>query len=74
VPEGRLGGRVEAGGGGGTAFSSGHAFAGTELAAFPYSDPAEAMGAPKVGLEEVDIGGLVGAFFRATISTLPTGV
>lgn len=75
------GGRVEAGGGGSTAgaglvFSSGHAFARAELA-FPYSDPAEAIGAPKVGLEEVETGGLEvggGAFFKAAISTFPTGV
>jgi len=77
------GGRVEAGGGGGTACtepdfsSSGHAFAGAEPAAFPYKDPAEEMGAPNVGLEEIDTGGLEaggGALFKAAISTFPTGV
>jgi hypothetical protein len=81
LPEGTAGGREEAGGGGGAAgtgfaFSSGHAFAGPELAAFPYSDPAEAVGAPNVGLN-VETGGLEaggGAFFKAAISTFPTGV
>jgi len=82
VPENTAGGRVEAGGGGAADTepdfsSSGHAFAGAEPAALPYKDPAEEIGAPKVGLEEVDKGGLDaggGALFKAAISTFPTGV
>ena len=81
VPEDRVDGRVEGGGGGGGGggtgieldfCSSGHEFAEAEPAAFPYNDPAEEMGAPKVGLEGLKAGG--GAFFSAAISTFPTGV